>query len=223
MRPGRGLTAVATIGLVLSVLLLAWTAWSWWSPPEAAPEAAASTATAPAPVTPSPDAVPATASDPPTVEPTQPPEPTEVLRFEIPSANYTSDVRVMEIADSGVINPPDFVHTWWIRDRGVLPGSAAEDTTYLACHTDSKKAVSAVPCNGVGLDNVPVGSTINVTTDAEDLSYTVTQARKVPRDDFAHDTEVWDVNPGRLVWVSCYIGGGRRTDFNLVVIAELTS
>ena len=78
-----------------------------------------------------------------------------------------------------------------------------------------------MPCNGVSLDKVPVGSTINVTTDVETLRYSVIQARKVPRDAFANDTEVWDINPGRLVWVSCYLSEGRRSNSNLVVIAEI--
>lgn len=68
---------------------------------------------------------------------------------------------------------------------------------------------------------MPVGAKVRITTDVEQLTYTVTQSRKVPRGAFADDKEVWDVNPGRLVWVSCYISGGQRTDYNLVVIAEL--
>lgn len=213
MPHGRSLPVVAIIGLVLSGVLLAWVGWSWWSPPSAAPEAP----TTPAPIS--------AANVVPTPEPTETVtrEPTTVLRFEIPSAGYSSEVATMEIANAGVINPPDFRRTWWIRDRGVAPSSQATDTTYLACHTDAAKAVSAVPCNGVHLDNVPLGSPITVTTDVETLQYTVIQARKVPRDAFAHDTEVWDVNPGRLVWVSCYLSDGRRSDFNLVVVAELTA
>ncbi len=215
---------VALVGLVLSVSLLGWAGWAWLAPPGAAPTASA---TVTAPAAPSPTARqsrPPTVSAAPTPSATPAatvPDPTQVLRLEIPSAGYSSEVGTMAIAGSGVINPPDFRRTWWIEDRGVAPSSRATDTTYLACHTDSAKATSAVPCNGVSLDNVPLGSTVNVTTDVEQLRYTVVQARKVPRDAFAQDNEVWDVNPGRLVWVSCYISGGRRTDFNLVVIAEL--
>lgn len=221
MGPDRRATVVATTGLVLSGLVLAGAAWSWWSPPGTPPG-----------VTPTPSAVVAPSASASAVAPTtglpEPtatwaPMPTEVRRLEIPSADYASDVGTMAVGNTGVIDPPDFRRTWWIRDRGVAPSSHATDTTYLACHTDSAKATSAVPCNGVGIDNVPVGSTVKVTTDVEELTYTVVQARKVPRDDFARDTEVWDVNPGRLVWVSCYISGGRRTDFNFVVIAELST
>ena len=212
MRHGRTLVGVAIVGLVLSGLLLAGTVWAWWSPPPTAPVASGS---------PTPAASVAPTTDSPGTPAAQVPEPKEVLRFEIPSAGYSSEVGTMAIADSGAIKPPDFQHLWWIRDRGVVPSSQATDTSYLACHTDAAKAVSAVPCNGVSLDKVPVGSTINVTTDVETLRYSVIQARKVPRDAFANDTEVWDINPGRLVWVSCYLSEGRRSDFNLVVIAEL--
>ena len=146
---------------------------------------------------------------------------THVRRVELPSAGYASEVGTMAIADAGVIDPPDFVRTWWIEDRGVAPSSRATDTTYLACHTDSARPAAAVPCNAVQIEDVPPGSKVLVETDTEQLSYTVVQARKVPRDEFADDPEVWDVNPGRLVWVSCYLSEGRRTDFNVVVIAEL--
>ena len=225
MRPDRRLQAVATVVLVLSTLLLAWAAWSWWAPPAgsapATPVVGAGASSTPG----------TAAAAPPGAGPTSAGEldptgtwflpPTEVRRLQIPSANYDSEVGTMAIADSGVINPPDFRRTWWIRDRGVAPSSQATDTTYLACHTDAAKATSAVPCNGVGSANVQVGGKVLVETDNEQLSYTITQARQVPRDEFARDTEVWDVNPGRLVWVSCYLSEGRRTDFNFVVIAEL--
>lgn len=54
-----------------------------------------------------------------------------------------------------------------------------------------------MPCNGVSIDNVPVGSDVTVSTDVEELTYTVTAARKVPPGEFEHDAEIWDVNPGR--------------------------
>lgn len=146
---------------------------------------------------------------------------TSVRRIELPSAGYSSEVGTMAIADAGTIDPPDFVRTWWIQDRGAAPSSQATDTTYLACHTDAARPAAAVPCNAVGIDDVPVGSKVLVETDVESLEYTVTQVRKVPRDEFAHDKEVWEVNPGRLVWVSCHLSGGRRSADNLVVIAEL--
>lgn len=238
----RGLAAgILCLGLVGA----AWAGWSWVSPPDpivpeegvvvAAPTTSAPSAGAtptllpgsPAPATGAAASTSAPAAGGSTVDgtvaeqPLHPATATRVLRFEAPSAGYASDVGTMAIANTGAIKPPDFQHLWWIRDRGVIPSSPATDTAYLACHTDAKKAVSAVPCNRVSLENTPVGSTITVTTDAETLTYRVVQSRKILRDDFAHDDEVWGVRPGRLVWVSCYLADGRRSEFNLVVIAEL--
>ncbi len=53
------------------------------------------------------------------------------------------------------------------------------------------------------------------------LAYKVTDARQVRRAEFASQDDIWGVHPGRLVWVTCYIQEGLRTDFNYVVIAEL--
>lgn len=229
-----------TAGILgLGLLAGAWAGWSWLSPPDpvdptegvvvastATPSGLRPTSAASHPPEPTPSVAPGTSSSVPEaaarVTPTpNPQQGTRVLRFELPSAGYASDVGTMEVADKGAISPPDFRRTWWIRDRGVLPSAAATDTTYLACHTDAKKAVTAVPCNKVNLGNVPVGADVRVTTDTEQLTYRITDARKIPRDDFASDAAVWGVNPGRLVWVSCYLSEGRRSDFNIVVIAEL--
>ena len=147
--------------------------------------------------------------------------PTEVRHVTIEAAGFSSDVRTMEIADSGVINPPDFFHVWWIRDRGVAPSRDATDTAYLACHTNQAKDVSVVPCNDLQPERVPLGATVAVTTDVETLRYRVTSAHTILRTDFAHAPEVWDVNPGRLVWVNCYLADGRRSEYNAVIIAEL--
>lgn len=188
------LTVTLTV-FTLSSLLLLWAGWQWWSPVDSS-----ASGNRPAPAV----------------------SPREVLTFSLPTAGYTSQVRTMDIADSGVIDPPDYEHTWWIRDRGVAPGSAATDTTYLACHTHSGKSAHAVPCNMVSPENVPVGAEVQVTTDVEELTYEIIEARTIPRDEFEHDPEIWDVHPGRLVWISCYLEDGRYSDYNFVVIAELT-
>ena len=186
------LTVTITV-FTLSMLTLFWAGWQWWSPVDSS-----ASGNRPAPAV------------------------SHVVSFSLPTAGYTSEVHTMDIADSGVIDPPDYEHTWWIRDRGVAPSSAATDTTYLACHTHSGKSAQVVPCNMVTPDTVLPGSEVQVTTDAEELTYEVIDARTIPRDEFEHDTEIWDVNPGRLVWISCYLEDGRYSDYNFVVIAELT-
>lgn len=232
------MTRRAAAGLLgLGILAAAWAGWAWLSPADVSPLGSPATAVQPSGSA-SPGARPAAAPTPGTRAPTTAPSPRQTVtptgtppgrdvaasrvdRFEFPTAGYSSDVKTMAVGDAGAIIPPDFRNTWWIRDRGVAPSSRATDTTYLACHTDAKKSASAVPCNRVTLDNVPVGAEVRVTTDAEQLTYRITDARKVARDDFASDAEVWGVHPGRLVWVSCYLSEGRRSDFNIVVIAEL--
>lgn len=185
------LTVTITV-FTLSMLLLLWAAWQWWSPVGSSASGNSPTSAA-----------------------------SHVKSFSLPTAGYTSEVPTMEIAGWGVIDPPDYEHTWWISDRGEAPSSTATDTTYFACHTYSGKSSEAVPCNVVTPDSVPVGSEVIVATDTEELRYTVTQTRMVPRAQLEDDKDVWDVNPGRLVWISCYLDGGRYSDYNLVVIAEL--
>lgn len=148
------------------------------------------------------------------------PGPTEVLSIELPRIAYTSRVPTMAVKETGSIDPPGFRHTYWVGDRGVMPSASATDTTYFACHTNPRKSAYAVPCNRVP-GTVRVGDEVVVRTDAATLRYEITQARNVRRDAFASDRDVWDVNPGRLVWVTCYLSGGNRTDFNFVIIAEL--
>lgn len=150
-------------------------------------------------------------------------QPTTVQRVELPVAGYSSEARIMEIADSGVIDPPDFTHVWWVRDRGVAPSRGATDTAYLACHTHSGRSAADVPCNRISPEAIPVGSPLTVTTDVEQLTYTVTSVKLVAKDEFADDEEIWGVHPGRLVWVTCYLENGQLSDFNAVVIAELAA
>ena len=185
------LTVTITV-FTLSMLLLLWAGWQWWSPVGSSASGNRPTSAA-----------------------------SRVLSFSLPTADYTSEVPTMEIAAWGVIDPPDFEHAWWIKDRGVAPSSEATDTTYFACHTYSGKSFTVVPCNDVTPEKVPVGSQVIVTTEAEELTYTITQARKIPRNQLAEDKDVWDVNPGRLVWISCYLEGNLYSDYNFVVIAEL--
>lgn len=144
-----------------------------------------------------------------------------VESVELPAAGYASEARIMEIADSGVIDPPDFTHVWWVRDRGVPPGRGAADTAYLACHTHSRRTADEVPCNKISPERIPAGSEIHVTTDVERLTYMVTSVKLVDKDEFANDPEIWGVHPGRLVWVTCYLENGKLSQYNAVVIAEL--
>lgn len=140
-------------------------------------------------------------------------------RLRIPEAGFDSATRTMSIAGTGAIDPPGFRDVYWISDRGSAPGTDAADTTYFSCHTDQKASAAAVPCNALP-GSVRAGQHVVVSNPSGDITYTVTSARTVRRSDFATD-RAWDVAPGRLVLVTCYLENGRRTDFNLVIEADV--
>lgn len=142
------------------------------------------------------------------------------VSIQLPAIGFSSATPAMSVDPEGVINPPDFFRTFWISDRGGAPNAHAQDTTYFACHSNSKKSIEDVPCNRLS-GNVRPGDTITVNLEKGSLAYKVTDARQVRRAEFASQDDIWGVHPGRLVWVTCYIQEGLRTDFNYVVIAEL--
>lgn len=167
----------------------------------------------------------------PTQAPASPPaQPKPVLpaapeSVSIPELGFQSEVWQESVANmGGSINPPVTGYPWrtyWVTDRGVMPGGNSPDTTYLACHTSSKKSNSQAPCNMLSRDQrVEPGYHVVVKTKQGTLTYIVESARTVLRDDFATDEEVWRVEPNRIVWVMCYITN-KRTDYNYVVFAKL--
>lgn len=247
----RPVAYAAWLGIILSLAALGYQALRQGQPLEDAPglppvvaspmpvasptaTSVASPAATPAPSgvaspTPAPTASPASTQANSATPPRPSPVPSPVGRVlasgvesvELPAAGYASEARTMEIADSGVIDPPDFTHVWWVRDRGVPPGRGAADTAYLACHTHSRRTADEVPCNKISPERIPAGSEIHVTTDVERLTYMVTSVKLVDKDEFANDPEIWGVHPGRLVWVTCYLENGKLSQYNAVVIAEL--
>lgn len=146
-------------------------------------------------------------------------------RVSVPELGFDSVVGQESVANmGGIINPPITGYPWqtyWVTDKGVAPGSNSLDTTYLACHTSSKKSDAQAPCNKLSRNQrVEPGHHVVVQTTHGTLTYQVESARTVLRDDFATDEEVWRVEPNRIVWVMCYITN-QRTDYNYVVFARL--
>jgi hypothetical protein len=140
-------------------------------------------------------------------------------RIRIPETGFDVRTLSMAIADSGQIDPPGFADVYWITDRGSAPGTNATDTTYFSCHTNHSASVADVPCNALS-ESVRVGQHVVVTNASGQITYRVAAVRQVPRTAFADD-RVWDVTPGRLVWVTCYLENNQRTDFNLVIEADV--
>ncbi len=185
-------------------------------------------------VTPKPTKVSASPSQQPVATPTTPASAEPVVipsaapfSVEVPDLGFQSGVEQESVANmGGIINPPITGYPWqtyWVTDKGVAPGSNSPDTTYLACHTSSKKTDAQAPCNMLSRnDQLKEGYRVVVQTATGELTYRVTSKRKVPRDEFKFDEEVWRVEPDRLVWVMCYITH-TRTDYNYVVFAKLVS
>lgn len=141
------------------------------------------------------------------------------VSIDLVELGYSSRTPRTYVEPANAIIPPDFQHTFWLADRGVAPAPAAKDTTYFACHTNSRKSVRTVPCNALS-DRVQPGQTVRVTLEQGNVDYEVTKTMRVRRSDLADNQEVWGVHPGRLVWVTCYITERRRTDYNFVIVAQ---
>ncbi|MDB5170250.1 MAG: class sortase [Candidatus Saccharibacteria bacterium] len=130
--------------------------------------------------------------------------------------------------------PPDGnyhdVFVWTLRG---LPGDGATDTTYLFGHTYSGAT------NGV-LDNlryivfddhhqVIKGTKLHVTTKAGELTYCVSNAYTVPKEELQDQTQaaIWAITPyavrgNFLVIIACFLSddGSEQTGDNLAVVAE---
>lgn len=214
---------------LVSLVLILGTAWAAQDnvPVTVAPTPAVTMSVTPeptqAPALPSARSV-AAAAPSTSAEPIQVPAATPIS-VAVPELGFQSEVDQESVAGmGGVINPPITGYPWatyWVTDRGSAPGSNSPDTTYLACHTSSKKSDVQAPCNILARNQkVKPGYHVVVTTERGTLTYRVESARTVLRDEFATDEEAWRVESNRIVWVMCYITD-RRTDFNYVVFAKL--
>lgn len=204
----------------------------WMTVQESLPATVVPTPAATMSVTPEPIQAPASPSARPDIKATPsasvkpiPIPPAAPVSVSVPELGFWSEVGQESVANmGGVINPPITGYPWqtyWVTDKGVAPGSNSPDTTYLACHTSSKKSDAQAPCNKLSRNQrVEPGHHVVVKTTRGTLTYQVESARTVLRDDFATDEEVWRVDPNRIVWVMCYITN-QRTDYNYVVFARL--
>lgn len=146
--------------------------------------------------------------------------------MEIPELSFKESVfPISTSAMGGAIDPPRYDGKGpsgpvRVSDKGVMPASDTDDTTYLSCHTSTKYGADAYPCDRL-TRKVSDGDHLILTTDAGTLTYTVTHERSIPYDDFATDHESWDYVPNRVVLVMCDILDGTATGANYVVYATL--
>ncbi len=144
----------------------------------------------------------------------------EARAIAIPEIGFSVPVSLTSVAPQGYIDPPGFDRVYRVSDRGVQPGVNADDTTYLACHTHSKRDASFAPCNTLQ-DHVSPGQRVIVTTDAGTVTYQITSVRKIDKDKLADDQEVWAYDAGRLVWITCFYYTGTTSQYNFVIFANL--
>jgi len=179
----------------------------------------------------SPPSVPATDS-PPSVVPmptaTVPVTPSAVISqaeltsVVIPEIGYEASADTMTTDANGDIDPPKLQPVYRITDRGSAPGTDADNTVYLACHSWSK---GDAPCNILSSRAAPGQHILATTSQGTLLDYVIQATRTYSKDgEFRNSVEVRAIVPGRLVWVTCLLGpNGETTNDNFVVIAQLVT
>jgi len=143
------------------------------------------------------------------------------------------------------LDPPgDQVHTvcWVDSGFGVAPGTAARGTTYVLGHAWSVQKLVLNPLSeyaaahvgpatrlptGVTTYSVPslLGKyTITLTTSSGILTYTVTDAYLVNKDDARGVTSLMNTSvPDRVVLITCAVRNGVDLPQNVILYAKLTS
>jgi sortase (surface protein transpeptidase) len=213
-----GAAVLGVVGLLLAVLLLgggrsdvrATAVGATASAPSSAPSSAA-TSSAPAPV--------ATTEATPTPTASEAPRASSV-RLEVPSVGL--DVGVLPLTpEGGVIDPPTMADSYWVQPYGE-PGGAPDNTVYIAGHswTEGAAAFNALMPGDHG-EGVSTGDAVEVRSPGGTVDYTITGTARYDKDSLPDAVDVWQVAPGRLVLITCFVDDdGRTTDDNFVVFAE---
>jgi sortase (surface protein transpeptidase) len=94
--------------------------------------------------------------------------------------------------------PPLTLDAYWLTSYG-MPGATSEDTTYIVGHSwDGKDA----PFNRLS-DEGLLGTEFTLTTDTETITYVVESVVTHDKDTLKN-SDIWDINPHRVVLISCY-------------------
>jgi sortase (surface protein transpeptidase) len=176
--------------------------------------------------------VPTSASPPPSPTVAAPPSPVpaviaqaEPTRIAIPEIGYDVPVLQMTTAttnEKGEVYPPSFEETYRITDRGDAPGTDADNTVYMICHTSRYQEA---PCNVVFRGAEP-GQHILVTTPNGTLDYLIEETELYAKQggEFLSSEKVREVVPGRLVLVTCQLdSSGAESTQDFVVFAQLVT
>jgi hypothetical protein len=164
--------------------------------------------------------------------------------FEMSGPAFDVKANVCQMKYVRPLNPPgDQKHTvCWVRDGfGVAPGSDSGGTSYVLGHAWAKTPLIFNPLSELAMQEVtgqnpemqssvptfPIkvinGYNIVLRTPTGTLTYTVTHAFAVSKSQ-AGDVKALMANiPNRVVLITCGVKGGIDVDYNIIVVAYLTS
>jgi hypothetical protein len=142
----------------------------------------------------------------------------------IRTLRYVDDPRL------GTMPGTDSPGTTYVLGHSALPSDFVFNplSQYAVGHYEDKPVGMPLGCKGaqctVTVRLVPklVGSTAGLETANGSLTYKVTQAFLVSKEETSRVDEIWKPQPGRVVMLTCAIDAqGNDRDFNVVLIAEL--
>ena len=219
-RRAAALTGAAALGLSgLLVLGIGLSAGGAAAPRPPAP--------APSPSVPRTTATPAPQAAPepePTPTPTARYTPSTATRLVIPSVDQDQPLLGLT-PRRGVIDPPLLTAGYWIEPYGAPVGAAEEalNTLYIAARSAGSGDDGFDPLltpDHRGSAVLP-GDRIEVRTPRGVVTYTVERVERYAKSALAGAEDVWAVDPGRLVLITCFQrADGRNSTENLVVFAR---
>lgn len=182
--------------------------------------------------------------------PPAPPIPHDVVApaaptaFEMSGPAFDIKANVCQMAYVRPLDPPgEQRHTvcWVKKDFGVAPGTDSGGTSYILGHAWAKEKLVFNPISELAMKEVtgqnpelqsgvptfPVmalnGYNIALRTPNGMLSYTVTRAFAVSKEQAGNVQSLMANTPNRVVLITCAVANGVDADYNIIVDAYLTS
>ncbi|SOD74811.1 sortase family protein [Jatrophihabitans sp. GAS493] len=164
--------------------------------------------------------------------------------FEIAGPAFDVKAKVCQMPYIRPLDPPgDQRHTvcWVKSDFGVAPGSNSGGTSYILGHSWSKAPLVFNPLSELAMKQVPTvkpllqngiptypvtsmnGYRITLKTTTGTLTYQVTRAFAVSKEQAGNVKSLMANTPNRVVLITCAVNGGVDADYNIVVDAYLSS
>lgn len=149
--------------------------------------------------------------------------PSSPVHLSIPAVGL--DLPLLALEPRGdVIDPPLLTAGYWIEPYGapVAAADQAENTLYIAAHSlgRGKDGFDPLLTPDHAGSALAVGDVVEVSTPGGTVQYTVESSRRYGKDELPQATEIWAVEPGRLVLITCFQRpDGRASTENLVIVA----